>query len=152
FISSRGRLPCAARHGLTLSASGRQVAVPVDALRRRAAVNAELQVLRLVVGHGQLLGDAHGQRQVASQLAHDDGDADVAGVDLDVPPRRLLGHPQASRLAVAAAHRAVHESGGQVVGDRLVHLLLRAVLVRFEDYRDLGRKRNRSSCCKQQGV
>lgn len=127
----------------------RQVARLVDALSAGAAVEAELQVLGGVVGLGQLLRDAHGQRQVAAQLPNDHPHADVSGVELHVVARAALGDPQSPHLprravwprgdvyGVTAAHRPVVEGRGEVIRDRLVDPLVRTALVGLEDDGDL---------------
>uniref|UniRef100_A0A8C0SPY2 Uncharacterized protein n=3 Tax=Canis lupus TaxID=9612 RepID=A0A8C0SPY2_CANLF len=112
---------------------GHPAAAVVDALGQRAAVHAQLQVLALLVGHGQRLGHAQRQRQVAAQLAHEHGGADVARVHLHGAAALALPHHQALGVAVAAARAAVHEGRRQVVAHRLVHLLLRARAVGLED-------------------
>ena len=127
--------------GLRLLQGERQVAVPVDAFGRRAAVDTQLQVLRFVEGHGHLLWHARRQRQIAAQLTHDHRHADVGGVDLHVVPGRLLDYPQALDLAVPAADGTVHKGSGQVVRHSLVHLLVSALLVGFEDDCDLNEER-----------
>uniref|UniRef100_A0A3B1IK81 Secreted protein n=1 Tax=Astyanax mexicanus TaxID=7994 RepID=A0A3B1IK81_ASTMX len=124
---------------LLLEAEHRQLqpALLVDALRAGAAVHAQLQVLCLVERHSQFLGHAHGQRQVAAQLPHHHSHADVRGVHLYVTAGRFLQHQQTAHLAGAADYRTVHEGCWKIIRHRLVHLLIRALLIRLEYYCDL---------------
>lgn len=136
-VARPGRRQRGARH--VVPQDGRHLALPVvDALAQGAAIDAQLQVLALLVGHGQVLGHAHGQRQVAPQLPHEDRGPDVAGVHLHVAATLPLHDEQALGVAVPAARAAVHKGGRQVIGHSLVHFLICTLPVSFEDDGDLG--------------
>ena len=120
---------------------GRHLALPVvDALAQGAAGHAQLQVLALLVGHGQRLGHADGQRQVAAQLPHEYRGPHVARVHLHWAAALSLHDPQALGVAIPAAGAAIYEGGRQVIGHGLVDFLIRTLPVRFEDDGDLWGK------------
>uniref|UniRef100_A0A5F9CVF8 Uncharacterized protein n=1 Tax=Oryctolagus cuniculus TaxID=9986 RepID=A0A5F9CVF8_RABIT len=142
---SAGRLQCVAGPGLhqggarrAVPQDGGHLALPVvDAFAQWAAVHTQLQVLAFLVGHGQVLGHADGQGQVATQLPHEHRGPYVAGVHLHVATALALHDAQALGIAVPTAGGAVHEGGWQVIGHSLVHFLLGALVVGFEDDSDL---------------
>lgn len=117
----------------------------LDALRGGAAVHAQLQVLSVIISHGELMGHADGQRKVTAQLAHHHRYTDVGGVQLNVATGQLFQHHEAARLTGATYNSAVHECRWQVICHRLVHLLLCALLIRFEDDSDLKKKKRSSN-------
>uniref|UniRef100_A0A3B3R465 Uncharacterized protein n=1 Tax=Paramormyrops kingsleyae TaxID=1676925 RepID=A0A3B3R465_9TELE len=107
----------------------------VDALAEGAAVQAEVQVVVVaVLGRARhLLRHAHRKRQVAAHLPHHHGGADVARLDLHMLARDLLQHAQrCPPMALAAVARAVGEGGRQLVGLRVVRLLIHALLENSE--------------------
>lgn len=118
---------------------GRHLALPVvDALAQGAAVDTQLQVLTFLVGHSQVLRHADGERQVATQLPHEDSGPYVAGVHLHVAATLPLQDKQALGVAIPAAGAAVHKGSRQVIGHSLVHFLICTLPVSFEDDGDLG--------------
>lgn len=128
----------------------------VDALRRRAALDAQLEPLAA----GALLGDVAREPgregQVAPDLAHDERGAEVAGVDLHVTAGLPLHDPHGDEVLErgrvhAAAHAgrkrttplaAVDERRGDGVDGRLVRAFRGAVRPPFDDDSDLEAKRD----------
>lgn len=114
--------------------------VLLDELVAGAAVQAQLQAATVLREVQRVLGHPDGEGQVVAHAPHDDGRADVARLDLHLLPHRAgagaaLHDGQAAALAAAA--RPVLEGQRQVLGGGLVHLLVRAAVVRLEDHRDL---------------
>uniref|UniRef100_A0A3P8Y3P3 Uncharacterized protein n=1 Tax=Esox lucius TaxID=8010 RepID=A0A3P8Y3P3_ESOLU len=117
----------------------RQVTPLVDAFRGGTSVQAELQILRSVVGVGHLLWDAHRQGQIAAQLPYDDRHADVAGVQLNVAAGATLRDPQGPYFPGGVAVIPVNVVAGvSVVRHSLVNTLLCTVFKRLEYDGDLG--------------
>uniref|UniRef100_A0A8C3RDZ1 Uncharacterized protein n=1 Tax=Cyanoderma ruficeps TaxID=181631 RepID=A0A8C3RDZ1_9PASS len=114
-----------------------QVATVINTLAGGAAVDAELQVLALLVGHDQLLGHADGQGQVVPQLADVHRGPDVPGVHLYVFATDFLYNVQAPGVPISSACCTVNESCRQVISHCLIHFLICTVLVRFEDNSNL---------------
>lgn len=142
---SVGSLQCVARPGLCQGGAGqgvpqdgRHLALPlIDALAQRAAIDAQLQVLALLVGHGQVFGHADGEGQVATQLPHKHRGSYVAGVHLHVAAALPFHDSQALGVAVPAAGAAIHKGSWQVICHSLVHFLICTLTVGFEDDGDL---------------
>lgn len=142
---SVGSLQCVARPGLCqrgvrqgVPQDGRHLALPVvDALAQGAAVHTQLQILALLVGHGQVFGHADGEGQVATQLPHEHRRPYVAGVHLHVAATLPFHDSQALDVTIPTAGAAIHKGSRQVIGHSLVHFLICTLTVGFEDDRDL---------------
>uniref|UniRef100_A0A803V320 Uncharacterized protein n=1 Tax=Ficedula albicollis TaxID=59894 RepID=A0A803V320_FICAL len=128
-----------------------QVATLINTLAGRAALHTQLQVLALPVGHGQLLGHANGQCQVAPELPDEHRGPDVPGMHLNVFAADFLHNVQAPRVPISSTCCTINKSCRQVIGHCLIYFLICTVLVRFEDNSYLwgrGEKTNKTLCTK----
>uniref|UniRef100_A0A8C0HV82 Uncharacterized protein n=1 Tax=Balaenoptera musculus TaxID=9771 RepID=A0A8C0HV82_BALMU len=138
-------LQCVARPGLgrgrvrqAAPQDGRHLALPViNALAQGAAVHTQLQVLALLVGHGQVFRHADGEGQVATQLPHEHRGPYVASVHLHIAAALPLHDTQALGVAVPSAGAAIHKGSWQVICHSLVYFLICTLAVGFEDDGDL---------------
>lgn len=129
--------------GVVLALAAQRVLL--DELVAWTAVQAQLQAAILLREVQRVLWHADGEGQVAADAPHDDGGADVAGLDL-----HLAAHAGAAALhdgqatALAAAAGAILEGEWQILGGSLVHFLIGAALKGLEDHSDLKgiRKKN----------
>uniref|UniRef100_A0A8C3ST96 Uncharacterized protein n=1 Tax=Chelydra serpentina TaxID=8475 RepID=A0A8C3ST96_CHESE len=120
--------------------------VLLDQLVLGAAMQTELEAGALRREAQGLLRHTDGEGEVAAHLADDDGAADVAGLDLHLAGGRLFYDAQAAgSLLPPSGSCAVAERQRQVLGGRLINLLLRAALVTLKDQRDLQRRRKATS-------
>lgn len=113
---------------LTLSSAQH---VCVNELAAWAAVQAELQAAAFL---HHLFRNADGKSEVAADPPHNNGCAQIVGVDGDLAHAAMpaaLCNAQAACVAPAAW--AVLEGRGYVIRSGLIHLLLCAVTVRFEN-------------------
>uniref|UniRef100_A0A670JDG7 Uncharacterized protein n=1 Tax=Podarcis muralis TaxID=64176 RepID=A0A670JDG7_PODMU len=117
-------------HGPGLAGSARREELPHHGQREVPAV-VDALVLALFISHGELF----------RHLAHKDRGPNVPGVHLHILAAHSLHDVQALGVAVATAGRAVDKGGRQIVGHGLVHFLICAVLIRFEDDGDLQKER-----------
>uniref|UniRef100_A0A8W4F761 Uncharacterized protein n=1 Tax=Sus scrofa TaxID=9823 RepID=A0A8W4F761_PIG len=143
---SVGSLQCARQ---AVPQDGRHLALPViDALAQGAAIHTQLQVLALLVGHGQVFWHADGEGQVATQLPHKHRGPYVAGVHLHVAAALPLHDAQALGVTVPAAGATIHKGSWQVIRHSLVYFLICTLTMGFEDDRDLwdGRSLCSKSC------
>uniref|UniRef100_A0A8C9JBB3 Uncharacterized protein n=1 Tax=Panthera tigris altaica TaxID=74533 RepID=A0A8C9JBB3_PANTA len=113
---------------------GRHLALPIiNALAQGAAIHTQLQVLAFLIGHGQVFRHADGEGQVATQLPHKYRGPYVAGVHFHVAAALPLHDKQALGVAIPTAGAAIHKGGRQVICHSLVHFLICALTVSFED-------------------
>lgn len=113
--------------------------VLLDELVAGAAVQAQLQAAAAIFGKVQRgFGHADGKGQVAAHAPDDDGDADVAGLNLHVATHTraaALGDRQAA--ALAAAPSPVLKGERQVFCGGLVNFLFCTTMICLEDNGDL---------------
>lgn len=113
-----------------------------DELVAWAAVQAELQVAIVLWKAQGVLWHADGEGQVAANAADDDGGADVAGLYSHLsahPGAAALHYSQAATLATSAC--SILKGEGQILCGRLVHLLIRAAMIRLKDHGDLKKQK-----------
>jgi len=133
----------------------------VDALRQRAALDAELETLAIGALQGHVFGQPRRERQVVAHLADDQRGSQVARVDLHVSVGFLLDDPYGHQLlqhrrrkvallvqlvhfgtAAAAPLTAVDEGRWQRVHRRLVRPLRSTIGAAFDDDRYLFQQSN----------
>uniref|UniRef100_A0A8D2LV06 Uncharacterized protein n=1 Tax=Varanus komodoensis TaxID=61221 RepID=A0A8D2LV06_VARKO len=114
-------------------------------LVERAAPETEVEALIVSIFHSfhHLLGHPHGKGEVAANLPHHDGGANVFCLDLDVLARHLLRDLQAvGTMLVSPILGAICEGRWELVHLGLVHFLVHAFLEALEDDGELcGGKR-----------
>uniref|UniRef100_A0A8C9H2G9 Uncharacterized protein n=1 Tax=Piliocolobus tephrosceles TaxID=591936 RepID=A0A8C9H2G9_9PRIM len=145
MASSAGSLQCVARPGLhqggarqAVSQDGRHLALPIiDAFTHGAAIHAQLQVLALLVRHGQVFRHTDGKGQVATHLPYKHCGPYIEGVHLHIVATLPLHDTQALGIAVPTTGGAIHKGGWQVICHSLVDFLICTLMVGFEDNSDL---------------
>ncbi|KAL4699589.1 hypothetical protein H8958_015457 [Nasalis larvatus] len=136
---SAGSLQCVARPGLhqggarqAVSQDGRHLALTIiDAFTHGAAIHAQLQVLALLVRHGQVFRHTDGKGQVATHLPYKHCGPYIEGVHLHIVATLPLHDTQALGIAVPTTGGAIHKGGC------LVDFLICTLMVGFEDNSDL---------------
>ncbi|KAJ0029178.1 hypothetical protein NQD34_004175, partial [Periophthalmus magnuspinnatus] len=93
-----------------------------------------------------LFRHAYRKGQVAAHLAHHDGGANVACLDLHVCPRSLLHDAQSvGAVPLASILRAIGEGSWQLICLSVVRLLIHTLLEVLEDDCELQRQRTDKS-------